>query len=224
MNFSLLHLEPTSYLDGLMLQENLFNAQLEKKAKHEQPTNTLIFLEHTPVYTLGKSGDLSNLKKPIEETDAEFFKTNRGGDITYHGPGQLTGYPIFDLTQFDMGVRQYVETVEQCIIDCIAHYGLKGERVEKASGVWLGVGTEEERKICAVGIKVSRGITMHGFAFNINTDLSYFENIIPCGIEDKGVTSLAKELGKKVDFKEVMSILEACFNQRFQIANNKVKS
>jgi len=224
MSFNLLSLETTTYLDGLMIQENLFNAQLEKKAKENPTSNTLILLQHHPVYTLGKSGDLSNLKIPIEETDAEFYRTNRGGDITYHGPGQMTGYPIFDLTLLDIGVRQYVETLEQCIMDCIEKFGLQGERVEGASGVWLDVGTENERKICAVGIKVSRGITMHGFAFNINTNLDYFDNIIPCGMDDKEVTSLEKELGRKLNFYEVEKNLVDCFTKRFSSANSMEKS
>lgn len=215
MNFNVITLEPTAYLDGLMFQENLFNAQLEKKAKEQKTVNSLMLIEHTPVYTLGKSGDLNNLKVPIQETDAEFYKTSRGGDITYHGPGQLTGYPIFDLKSLNLNVKEYVHAIEQCIIDCIANYGLEGSRIEKASGVWLGAGTENERKICAVGIRVSRDITMHGFAFNINTDLSYFQNIIPCGIEDKSVTSLEKELGEKQDFYKVRNDLIQEFAKRF---------
>jgi lipoyl(octanoyl) transferase len=215
MGFNLLILETTAYLNALILQENLFNAQLEKKAKGESTNNFLIFLQHTPVYTLGKSGDLNNLKVPIEEIDAEFYRTNRGGDITYHGPGQLTGYPIFDLEYFGIGVRNYVELLEQCVIDCIAHYGLKGERIDGASGVWIAADSDRPRKICAVGIKISRGITMHGFAFNIKTDLSYFENIIPCGIDDKEVTSLEKELNREIDYREVESVLLQCFEKNF---------
>jgi lipoyl(octanoyl) transferase len=209
------YLDQTDYEDALELQECFFNAQLEKLKKQEVTTDTLIFLQHNPVYTIGKSGDKQNLKVPIEKSDATFFETNRGGDITFHGPGQLTGYPIFNLAHFDMGVREYVEILEQCIIDCIAKYGLKGERLEGASGVWLDADTEKARKICAVGIKVSRGITMHGFAFNINTDLSYFDNIIPCGLEDKGVTSLEKETGEKIDFYKVCEELFEIFESRF---------
>ena len=216
MKFDFLSLGITSYQDGLRLQENLFTAQLNHLKVNKPTLNTLIFLQHDPVYTLGKSGDIKNLKVPIEETDAEFFKTNRGGDITYHGPGQLTGYPIFDLSTFNIGVRQYVELLEQCIIDCISEYGILGKRLDGASGVWLDAGTSSERKICAVGIKVSRGICMHGFAFNINTDLSYFENIIPCGLENKGVTSLAKELGCQQDFIQVEKSLLKQFEQKFQ--------
>lgn len=216
--FNLFSLNQTDYEDALAFQECLFNAQLERIQKEEDTKDYLIFLQHSPVYTLGKSGDESNLKVPIEETDAQFYKTNRGGDITYHGPGQLTGYPIFNLAHFGIGVREYVELMEQCVIDCIASYGLKGDRLEGASGVWLDVKGEKPRKICAIGIKVSRGITMHGFAFNINTDLSYFENIIPCGIDDKGVTSLENELGKKMDFKAVEKRLLECFSERFKYA------
>lgn len=216
MSFELIALEPTNYLDALMFQENLFNAQLEKKATGRKTRNHLILLQHTPVYTLGKSGDLENLKVPIEETDAEFYRTNRGGDITYHGPGQLTGYPIFDLKNFDIGVREYVEKIEQCIIDCIADYGIVGTRLDGASGVWLDVDAERPRKICALGLRVSRGVTMHGFAFNINTDLSYFENIIPCGLDDKEVTSLAKELKQdQLDFNAVQQNLIGHFEKHF---------
>ena len=215
MGFTVVTLEPTNYIDALMFQENFFNAQLEKKAKNQKTTNTLILLQHSPVYTLGKSGDLKNLKIPIEKTDAEFYRTNRGGDITYHGPGQMTGYPIFDLNGFGIGVRQYVEKLEQCIIDCIAEYGLKGGRIDGASGVWLDAQSNNPRKIAAIGIRVSRGISMHGFAFNVNTDLSYFNNIIPCGIDDKEVTSLSKELNRRIEYLEVEQKLVKCFEKHF---------
>ena len=215
MSFTLITLEPTDYLDALMFQENFFNAQLEKKAKSVKTNNTLILLQHTPVYTLGKSGKEANLKVPIGETGAEFFKTKRGGDITFHGPGQLVGYPIFDIDTFNMSTKQYVETLEQCIIDCIAEYGLVGTRIDDASGVWLDADGDNPRKICAVGLKISRHISMHGFAFNINTDLSFFDNIIPCGLNDKGVTSLSKELGKEMDFYEVQERLIELFKKHF---------
>lgn len=210
-----LYLDVTSYGEALLFQEELFNAQLEKLDAGKPTSNTLIFLQHYPVYTLGKSGDIKNLKIPIEETGAEYFETNRGGDITFHGPGQLTGYPIFNLKEFDMGVKEYVYTLEQCVIDCIASYGIKCKRIEDASGVWISAQTKIPRKICAIGIKVSKGITMHGFALNINTNLSYFENIIPCGLEDKGVTSLKKELGKEMDFVEVCDRLLGYFKKHF---------
>lgn len=216
MSFTVITLEPTNYLDALIFQENFFHAQLEKKAKGIPTANTLILLQHTPVYTLGKSGDINNLKVPIEETDAEFYRTKRGGDITYHGPGQMTGYPVFDLSTFDLGVRKYVETLEQCIIDCIAEYGLEGKRIDSVSGVWIDAESDAPRKICAVGLQVSRGVSMHGFAFNVNTNLEYFENIIPCGLEDKKATSLEKELGRKVDYLEVEQKIIAQFSKHFQ--------
>tara|TARA_R110000868_G_scaffold111053_6_gene300181 strand:- start:1460 stop:2119 length:660 start_codon:yes stop_codon:yes gene_type:complete len=219
MAFNYLTINQTNYADALLLQEVLFEELLQSKGKEKPLKSTLIFLQHSPVYTLGKSGDIKNLKVPIEETGAEYFKTNRGGDITYHGPGQLTAYPIFDLEAFGMGVRQYVETLEDCVIDCIATYGLKGSRIDGASGVWLDPNTPNERKICAVGIKVSRGVTMHGLAFNINTDLSYFDNIVPCGLEDKGVSSLANELGREMDFVEVEARLLKCFEDYFKVKN-----
>lgn len=216
MSFTTIILDCTNYVDALVFQEIFFNAQLEKKAKDEKTSNTLIVLEHPPVYTLGKSGNERNLKVSIEETGAEFYKTSRGGDITFHGPGQLVVYPIFNVETYGMSVRAFVETLEQCVIDCIAEYGLKGIRINNASGVWLDAENENARKICAVGLKISRGITMHGLAFNINTDLSYFDNIVPCGLDDKSVTSLEKELGKKMDFYEVQRKLIAQFEKHFE--------
>lgn len=216
MSFTTVTLEPTIYSDALIFQENFFNAQLEKKTKDEKTNDTLILLQHPHVYTLGKSGDESNLKVPIEETGAEFVKTQRGGDITYHGPGQLVVYPIFDIENYNMRVRVFVEKLEQCVIDCITEYGLKGERISDASGVWLDADNDKARKICAVGLRVSRGISMHGLAFNINTDLSCFDNIVPCGLDDKSVTSLEKELGKKMDFFEVQQKLITQFKKHFK--------
>jgi lipoyl(octanoyl) transferase len=215
MSYTLITLEPTDYLDALMFQENFFNAQLEKKAKGEKTVNTLILLQHTPVYTLGKSGDSGNLKVPVEETGAEFYQTKRGGDITFHGPGQLVAYPIFDTANYNISIREFVAKLEQCVIDCISEYGLTGERIEDASGVWMDASNDKARKICAVGLKVSRGVSMHGLAFNINTDLSYFDHIVPCGLDDKSVTSLEKELGKKIDFREVQNKLIAQFEKHF---------
>lgn len=213
--FDYLYLSETPYEVALNVQELFFNAQVEKVSKGKTTRNTLIFLQHTPVYTLGKSGDIKNLKVPIEETGAEYFESNRGGDITFHGPGQLTGYPIFNLKDFGMGVKDYVYTIEQCVIDCMASYGIKCQRIEEASGVWVSANTKVPRKICAIGIKVSKGISMHGFALNITTNLSYFENIIPCGLENKGVTSLKKELGKDMDFVEVCDRLLGYFKKHF---------
>jgi len=210
-----LYLSETHYQAALQLQEEFFHASIEKVDKGEASRNTLILLQHSPVYTLGKSGDIKNLKVPIEETDAEYFESNRGGDITFHGPGQLTAYPIFNLNEFGLGVRDYVHLLEQCVIDCLATYGIKCKRIKEASGVWVSADTAIPRKICALGIKVSKGISMHGFALNISTNLSYFENIVPCGIEDKGVTSLKKELGKEVDFYEVIESLIHYFGKYF---------
>lgn len=214
--FNIFHIGITPYEEGLNFQQYWFDQQLNKKEAGEATSNQLILLQHTPVYTLGKSGNSENFKIPVSETDADFYQTSRGGDITFHGPGQITGYPIFDLESFGMGVRKYVATLEDCVIDCIAQYGLKGERISEASGVWIDVNSEKPRKICAVGIKVSRGVTMHGFAFNVNTDLNYFKNIIPCGLEDKGVTSLAEELGKPMNMLEVEEKLVDCFIKRFK--------
>ena len=215
MSFTLITLEPTSYLDALMFQENFFNAQLEKKAKGEKTSNTLMLLEHTPVYTLGKSGNKGNLIVPIEEIDAEFHQSDRGGDITFHGPGQLVGYPIFDLDNLGIGTKEYVEILEICIIDCLAEYNLKGTLIKETPGVWIEEENKKPRKICAIGIKVSRHITMHGFAFNINTDLSYFKNMIPCGLADKEVTSLQKELGKEINMLEIQKKILIQFQKHF---------
>ena len=166
--------------------------------------NYLIFVEHPHVYTLGKSGDEHNLLLnyiQLQAKDAVFFKTDRGGDITYHGPGQIVGYPILDLENFGMGLRQYIYSMEEAIIKVVALYGLEASRDPHATGVWLDVGKPTARKICAIGVKSSRFVTMHGFALNINTDLEYFKHINPCGFSDKGVTSLEKELGDRQNFE-----------------------
>lgn len=205
-----------AYADALEMQETLFNQILDnKKNKVDENLNTLFLVEHNPVYTLGKSGDLANLKRQPEEVGAEFFKTNRGGDITYHGPGQITGYPVFDIEHFNIGLAQYIWNVEEAIIKTIAEFGIVGSRIETASGVWLDGDNEKARKICAVGVKASRYVTMHGFAFNVNTDLSFFDHIIPCGIDDKGVTSLAKELGKPQDFDALQDLVADKFVEVF---------
>jgi len=210
-----LYLDEAEYGEALALQEELFNASIKKVGQSEAVRNTLILLQHTPVYTLGKSGDIKNLKVPIEETGAAYYETNRGGDITFHGPGQLTAYPIFNLNEFGLGVRDYVHLLEQCVIDCMASYGLKCKRIKEASGVWISAETAMPRKICALGIRISKGVSMHGLALNVNTNLSYFENIVPCGLEDKGVTSLEKELGRKVSMHEVVEKLITYFNKHF---------
>lgn len=182
--------------------------------------NTLFFCEHEPVLTLGKSGKEANLLVPealLKERGVSFFHTNRGGDITYHGPGQITGYPVFDLEQWPMGLREYIGMLEEIVIRFLDGYGLKGERLHGATGVWLDAGRPgRARKVCAIGVKSSRYVTMHGFALNIQTDLSYFSLINPCGFTDKGVTSLAKELGEPVDFEAAKARLLSLFISAFQ--------
>ncbi len=181
----------------------------------------LLFCEHSPVYTLGKSGSLDHLlldETSLAEKGIEFFKINRGGDITYHGPGQIVGYPIFDLDEFFTDVHRYVRYLEEAVIRTIAEYGLEGYRIPEYTGVWLPArGLAPKRKICAIGVHLSRWVTMHGFAFNVNTELDYFRHIIPCGIqdEDKDVSSLAKELGFETDIAEVKERLKFHFADLF---------
>jgi len=196
-------------------QEELFKDIVDLKIKNRreeldlQTPNYLLFVEHPHVYTLGKSGDLENLllnEKQLEAKGATFYKINRGGDITYHGPGQIVGYPILDLENFFTDIHKYLRFLEESIILTLEEYGLKCGRSEGETGVWLDVGTPFARKICALGVRASRWVTMHGFALNVNVDLGYFDNIIPCGIRGKSVTSLQVELGvEKVDEEEVKS-------------------
>ncbi len=173
--------------------------------------NYLILVEHPHVYTLGKSGKQANLllnDKQLLEKKASYYKINRGGDITYHGPGQIAGYPILDLDNFFTDIHLYLRTLEEAVIQTLAEFGIKGERYEGYTGVWLDPNKPEARKICALGVRCSRWVTMHGFAFNVNTDLDYFKNIVPCGIDDKDVTSMQRELGRLVDQAEVKKILK----------------
>ena len=193
----------------------------ERKDKFQ--INKLLFCEHNHVYTLGKSGSEDHLlfdSNQLRDQNIEYFKINRGGDITYHGPGQLTGYPLFDLDEFFTDVHKYVRCLEECIIQLLDSYGIKGYREEGFTGVWLHPddNNEKKRKICAIGVHLSRWITMHGFAFNVNTDVNYFKNIIPCGIvdNDKTVTSLQLELGKKVEMKDVIVRLKSIFAEVFE--------
>lgn len=197
------------------------NREREKKGESglEITANHLLFVEHPHVYTLGKSGHIENMLASqdfLSQIEATFVKTNRGGDITYHGPGQLVGYPILDLDNFKPDIHLYMRNLEEVIIRVIADYGLKGERSKGETGVWLDVGKPFARKICAMGVKASRWVTMHGFALNINTDLKYFEYIIPCGIKDKAVTSLARELGSEVPMKEVKEKVKKYFAEVFE--------
>jgi lipoyl(octanoyl) transferase len=207
-------------------QEQLFKGIIDTKIKNRreelclETKNYFLFVEHPHVYTLGKSGDMSNLlvdEKQLAEKGATFYKVNRGGDITYHGPGQIVGYPIIDLDNFFTDIHKYLRFLEEMIILTLAEYGLKAERSKGETGVWLDVGTPFARKICAMGVRASRWVTMHGFALNINANLGYFDLMIPCGIRGKAVTSLNVELGKaKVDEAEVKEKLLKHFAQLFE--------
>ena len=200
------------YNEAWKNQEILFNRSIQQKTQELSTDNYLVFCEHPHVYTLGKSGDEHNMLLnyiQLQAKDATFVKTNRGGDITYHGPGQVVGYPIFDLANFELGLKQYIYNIEEAIIKTLALYNITSTRLEGATGVWLDVGMPTCRKICAIGVRSSRFITMHGFALNVNTQLEYFNFINPCGFIDKGVTSMEKELGKKVDMDELKACLRA---------------
>ena len=181
----------------------------------------LLFVEHPPVYTLGKSGNIDNVlmsEEQLAQNGIQFFKTNRGGDITFHGEQQIVGYPILDLEKFYTDIGKYLRNLEEVIIATLADYGLAGARSQGETGVWLDPAIPgKERKICAMGVRTSRWITMHGFAFNVNTDLSYFNNIIPCGIQNKQVTSLEKELGGKIDFEEAKERVRKNFEKVFEV-------
>ena len=208
-----------SYQKAWDYQEYLLSQNVKRKAIAENTSHHLLLLEHPPVYTLGKSGHQENILISNADREAkgiEFFRTNRGGDITFHGPGQIVGYPILDLEKFYTDIGKYLRNLEEVIIDTMATYGLKGERSKGETGVWLDPGKSgEERKICAIGVRCSRWITMHGFAFNVNTDLSYFDHIIPCGIQNKKVTSLRQELGYELPLTEVKSTLKKSFAKIF---------
>ena len=185
--------------------------------------NYLLFMEHNHVYTLGNSGDDKNLlfnEKELDKKGIKFIKTNRGGDITYHGPGQLVCYPIFDLENFYTDIHRYLRDLEEIIVGTLDHFGIVAFGNPNETGVWLDIGSKNERKICAMGIKVSRWVTMHGLALNVNTDLSYFEGIIPCGINNKGVTSINNELSQKVDLKKVREIMIKNFEKKFNVIIN----
>ena len=214
------------YKETWEYQEELFKGILDIKIKNRredaglETPNYFLFVEHPHVYTLGKSGDLSNLlisEEKLAEIGATFYKINRGGDITYHGPGQIVGYPIIDLENFFTDIHKYLRFLEEMVILTLADYGIKAERSQGETGVWLDVGTPFARKICAMGVRASRWVTMHGFAFNVNSNLGYFDHMIPCGIKGKAVTSLNVELGKKeVSISEVKEKLKKHFATLFE--------
>ncbi len=209
------------------LQQQLFQQTIDQKIynrRHpeaQQPTeHHLLFVEHPHVYTLGKSGDEKNLlinEKTLAEKGVVFFQTNRGGDITYHGPGQLVGYPILDLDCFFTDIHKYLRFLEECVIQTLRDYDIKASRSTGETGVWLDVEGKNPRKICAMGIRTSRWVTMHGFALNVNTDLSFFDYIIPCGIQGKAVTSMQKELGKPIDMEQVRARFAHHFSKVFDV-------
>lgn len=214
------------YKEAWEYQEKLFQHVLDIKIANRRENTTaetpnyLLLVAHPHVYTLGKSGDFANLlltEKQLAEKNAVYYKVNRGGDITYHGPGQIVGYPILDLENFFTDIHKYLRLLEETMIMVLADYGLKGERSDGETGVWLDVGTPFARKICAMGVRASRWVTMHGFALNVNANLGYFDNIIPCGIRGKGVTSLHAELGGVLlDEQEVKEKILKYFSELFE--------
>jgi lipoyl(octanoyl) transferase len=216
------------YQEAWDQQEAILKLKVDTKlAERELPiesksvlSNELIFCRHPHVYTLGKSGSLDNLllnEADLNKAEATFYKINRGGDITYHGPGQLVAYPILDLEQFFTDIHKYLRFLEEAVINTIAHYGIKGGRYEGYTGVWIDADKDSARKICAMGVRCSRWITMHGLALNVNTNLAYFKNIVPCGIDDKDVTSIAREIGYEVNFNEVSNILKNEIAKQFEM-------
>ena len=206
------------YTKAWAKQEELFSATIDWKKQNLPTRNNLIFCEHPHVYTLGKSGDEQNMLLDmiqLQAKNATFVHSNRGGDITYHGPGQVVGYPIFDLANFDQGLKQYIFKLEEAIIQTLLLYQIPSTRLEGSTGVWLETDTPACRKICAIGVRSSRFVTMHGFALNVNTQLEYFNFINPCGFIDKGVTSMEKELGSTIDMEELKMRLRNCVVEQF---------
>ena len=224
-----IHLGLKDYQEAWDYQEQLFKETVDQKISNRKlpeekqvlTKNYLIFCEHPHVYTLGKSGDENHLlanESFLKEKQATFYKINRGGDITYHGPGQIVGYPILDLDHFFTDIHKYLRFLEEAVILTLKEYGIEGGRVDGLTGVWLdGSEPGKARKICALGVKSSRWVTMHGFAFNVNTNLEYFNYIVPCGIQDKAVTSLQKELGREIDIKEVEEKLKRHLSDVFEM-------
>lgn len=206
-------------------QEKLFNEIIQQKLEQRnspvselRTPHYLLFCEHPHVYTLGRNGDEKNLlvrDDELKKFDAAFYKNNRGGDITYHGPGQIVGYPILNLDLFFTDIHKYLRYLEEAVIRTLSEYGISAGRIKGLTGVWVDAETKSPRKICSFGVRCSRWVTMHGFAFNVNTDLKYFNNIIPCGISDKEVTSMQKELGQEINIEEVKLILKENIAQLF---------
>lgn len=200
-------------------QEELFQQTIQQKLQNQNTSNYLILCEHPHVFTLGRNGSTNNLligNLQLQSVHAQYIETNRGGDITYHGPGQIVGYPIFDLANFNIGLKQYIFKMEEAVINTLKEIGISSERLNGATGVWLDTTTPPKcRKICAIGVRSSHFVTMHGFALNVNTDLNYFSYINPCGFIDKGVTSIQKELGRSFPIDEVKQLLKTEFNRLF---------
>jgi lipoyl(octanoyl) transferase len=216
----------TDYQDAWDRQETIFTEIVALKGKNRtentelETPNYLIFNEHAHVYTLGKSGKPENLlldEQALKDKQATYHKINRGGDITYHGPGQIVGYPILDLDNFFTDIHLYLRTLEEAVILTLAEYGILAGRYDGFTGVWLDADNEKARKICALGVRCSRWVTMHGFAFNVNADLDYFKNIVPCGIDDKDVTSMQRELGRALDMEEVKAKLKTHIAELFKM-------
>lgn len=214
------------YSEAWDIQEEYFSNTIAVKRQNRQldssilTENHLLLVEHPPVFTLGKSGKIDHLllkEEVLKSKGIAFFKTNRGGDITFHGPGQLVGYPILDLDNFFTDIHKYLRYLEEIIIKTLSDFGLNSARSDGETGVWLDLGTPFARKICAMGVRASRWVTMHGFALNINTDLSYFDYIVPCGIQGKGVTSIAKELKREVDPSLVKAAVLKHFSEVFEV-------
>ena len=223
-NIEVYELGLMDYEKVLKIQTELFNKIIDQKLKNRRErtknktNNYLLFVEHPNVYTLGKSGDINNLllsKEDLTKKDIQFFNTNRGGDITCHGPGQIVCYPILDLDNFFSDIHKYLRFLEEVVIKTLMEFDIKGERSLKETGVWINPKHNDARKICALGVKASRWVTMHGFALNVNNDLSYFDNIIPCGINNKSVTSVSKELRKSIDKYEIINSLKKNFSNVF---------
>lgn len=226
MKLNLRDLGTMSYGACWELQRNRFDELLRYKAEDSDPdpdtAGDLLLVEHRPVYTLGKSGKRDNLlvtEQYLSSLGAEFFHIDRGGDITFHGPGQLVGYPILDLEKLGIGLRTYIDTLEEAAIRTVAHYGIEAGRVAGASGVWLDATGPRMRKICAIGVRSSRFVTMHGFGLNVSTDLSWFDRINPCGFKDRGVTSIEKETGHRISMDEVKCLMS---NHLSELLNVKI--